>query len=79
MQSHPENQRLTAEQGQQLLALFQCEQCQAAFARKAEFWLLDSFPYYLANLERFCQDGFEPSEEDHVMARVRSLCSLLRV
>lgn len=40
------------------------------YKRKNEFWILDSAEYFFENVERFVEPGFEPTEEDIVMARV---------
>jgi hypothetical protein len=52
--------------------LWSSEAIQKTYSRKSEFWLLDSFPYYLNNLQRFCDPEWLVSEEDVVMARVRT-------
>jgi len=36
------------------------------------FWLLDAASYYFANVERFLEDDYMPTEEDIIMARVRT-------
>lgn len=62
------------ELGAKVGALFEGAAIQAAFARRNEFWLLDSFPYYMENLARFCEEDFAQKikEEDIVMARIRT-------
>ena len=70
--SHDEHSRLTSELAGPILDLFHSPTYQAAYARRAEFWILDSFPYYLKHLHRFCEPDFVPTEEDSVMARVRT-------
>jgi GTPase SAR1 family protein len=67
-----ENQRLTQEMGQRILRLFNSEAIQKTYARRSEFWLLDSFSYYIKNLERFIEPDWTPTEEDAVMARIRT-------
>jgi len=69
---HDEAERLSPELGARLQQLFKSEAIQRTFSRRSEFWLLDSFPYYMTNLERFCDPNFEPTEEDSVMARIRT-------
>lgn len=64
--------RLTYDQSVSITNLFNDESIQKAYARRNEFWLLDACGYYMANLERFVEEGFSPSEEDCVMARVRT-------
>jgi len=70
--SHVEGERLTPEMGVKLLEFWNCEAIQKAYSRRNEFWLLDSFSYYIKNLERFCEEDFLPTEEDSVMARIRT-------
>jgi len=70
--AHDESKRLTPEDAERLHRLFQNPAVQAAYARRQEFWLLDSFPYCMENLRRFCEDNFVPTEEDSVMARIRT-------
>jgi len=67
-----ENQRLTQEMGQRILRLFNSEAIQKTYARRSEFWLLDSFSYYIKNLERFIEPDWVATEEDAVMARIRT-------
>lgn len=67
-----ENQRLTTEMGKRILRLFNSEAIQKTYARRSEFWLLDSFSYYIKNLERFIEPDWTPTEEDAVMARIRT-------
>jgi len=64
--------RLTPELGQRILTLFNSKVIQQAYARRSEFWLLDSFPYFIENLTRFCKPDWVPSENDAVMARVKT-------
>lgn len=57
---------------QDITNLFKSEAIQAAYARRNEFWLLDSFGYYMEEIFRFAEDGFVPTELDIIMARVRT-------
>eukprot|EP00835_Amoeboradix_gromovi_P005706 NODE_567_length_6607_cov_0.300553.p1 type:complete len:342 gc:universal NODE_567_length_6607_cov_0.300553:3113-4138(+) len=43
---------------------------QKTYARRSEYWLLDSTDYYLEHVSRFFESDFVPTEEDIVMARV---------
>jgi len=63
---------LTPEMGVKLLEFWNCDAIQKAYSRRNEYWLLDSFSYYIKNLERFCEDDYLPTEEDSVMARIRT-------
>jgi GTPase SAR1 family protein len=40
--------------------------------RRSEYWFLDATPYYFENIHRFMEDGYQPTEEDIIMARVRT-------
>lgn len=72
LNSFGEGSRLTPEMGVEIRRVFKGEAIQKTYQRRAEFWLLDSFPYYMDNLDRFCEEGFLPTEEDAVMARIRT-------
>jgi GTPase SAR1 family protein len=63
---------LSREEGERILDAFMGESIQKAYERRNEFWLLDSWPYYVANMERFTEESWVPSEEDSVMARIRT-------
>jgi GTPase SAR1 family protein len=67
-----ENKRLNQEMGNRIKALFESEAIRKTYARRNEFWLLDSFPYYIKNLDRFVDPEWAVSEEDAVMARIRT-------
>lgn len=45
---------------------------QEVYSRRSEYWLLDATPYYMSEIERFAEDDFQPTEEDCLMARVRT-------
>lgn len=72
LMNHDENERLVPEAADAILKLFNSESIQKTYERRAEYWLLDSFPYYIKNIQRFCEEDFEPTEEDAVMARIRT-------
>jgi len=72
LEQYNDQERITPELGKRTLALFNSQAVQAALARRSEFWLLDSYDYYISNLERFCDPEFDPSEDDIVMARIRT-------
>ena len=69
---HDESERISPELGERITKLFHSNTIQKTFDRRAEFWLLDSFPYYVKNLVRFCEADFTPTEEDSLMARIRT-------
>jgi len=59
--------------GKDILALFNGKACQDAYARRGkDFWLLDRFPYYIEHLGRFTAEPFVPTDDDCVMARIRT-------
>jgi len=64
--------RLTPDDGKKILELFNSEPFQAVFAKRAEYWVLDSYEYYIDNLERFCEEDFTPTDDDCIMARIRT-------
>lgn len=65
---------ISPELGAKITTLFEGPAIQNAFARRDQFWLLDSFGYYMENLKRFCEPDFADkiTEEDIVMARIRT-------
>jgi GTPase SAR1 family protein len=72
IEAYNDQERITPELGKRITALFNGPAIQHAYSRRNEFWLLDSFSYYLENLDRFCDENFDPTEEDVVMARIRT-------
>ena len=66
LQAHEETDRITPELAERIGNLFHSEMIQKTFDRRAEFWLLDSLPYYIKHLARFCEPDFVPTEEDSV-------------
>jgi GTPase SAR1 family protein len=65
-------QTLTEELAVKIEALWRDHGVQAAFDRRSEYWNLDGTPYYLNNVRRFACEDFELTEEDLLMARVRT-------
>jgi hypothetical protein len=51
--------------------LWQDPGIQSVFARRSEYWNLDATPYYLNEVHRFATD-FDPTEDDVLMARIRT-------
>jgi len=72
LEAYNDQERIPPELGARILSLFRSVPIQHAYARRNEFWLLDSFDYYVEHLTRFCDEKFDPSEEDCVMARIRT-------
>jgi len=70
--SIPSIRRFPPQLGQDVSILWKHPHIQAAYSRRNEFWLLDAASYYFANVERFSEDDYMPSEEDIIMARVRT-------
>jgi len=69
---HEENHRISGELAKAIVKLYDSEPIQKAYARRAEFWILDACEYYMSNIMRFAVPDFEPSEEDSIRARVRT-------
>jgi len=68
-----ENTPLTPEMGVLITEVWEDDGAiQNTFKRRSEFWLLDSFEYYIEHVERFCKVPFTPIEDDCVMARIRT-------
>lgn len=67
-----EKKRISPEFGEKLLAMYNGEAFRKAYARRNEYWLLDACDYYMQNLQRFTAPNFKPSDEDMLMARVRT-------
>jgi len=67
-----DNKFITPEVGEAISKLWKTKVIQNAFSRRAEFWNLDAAPYYFEHVVRFCQEPFNPTEEDCIMARVRT-------
>jgi GTPase SAR1 family protein len=66
------DQPLTEDLAVKIEALWRDRGVQAAFDRRSEFWNLDGTPYFLNHVRRFASDDFELTEEDMLMARVRT-------
>jgi len=72
LQDWSDGKRLDPEIGELVQRLYNSNAVKRAYARRSEFWLLDSCNYYMKNLDRFCNPDFVPTEEDCVMARIRT-------
>jgi GTPase SAR1 family protein len=70
--SFDDSHRISYELGTAIVKLFNSTAIKTTFKRQSEYWLLDSCGYYMKNLERFTEVGFTPTEEDCVMARIRT-------
>jgi GTPase SAR1 family protein len=69
---YDEGTRIPFDFGEDITRLFVSDAIKSTYKRRDEFWLLDSCGYYLKHLDRFCEIGFTPNEEDQVMARIRT-------
>lgn len=67
-----DSHRISYELGVAIQKIYNSKAIKDAYARRAEYWLLDSCSYYLKNLDRFTEIKYVPSEEDTVMARIRT-------
>jgi GTPase SAR1 family protein len=45
---------------------------QKCYAERSKYWLLDAAPYYFKHASRFAEPEYTPTEEDAIMARVRT-------
>lgn len=64
--------RIPPELGAGLKHLYENPKFQEVYARRSEFWVLDGFSYYMKNFDRMLAADFLPTEEDSLMARVRT-------
>lgn len=78
LQAHEETERITPELAERIVDLFHSEMIQKTFDRRSEFWLLDSLPYYIKHLARFCEPDFVPTEEDSVGLRAHACANPAR-
>lgn len=70
--NYDEAHRISYELGQAVLKLYKSKAIKDTYGRRSEYWILDACNYYMKNLERFTEIGFTPTEEDAVMARIRT-------
>ena len=63
---------LTLDLASKIDALWHDAGIQTVFSRRDEYWNLDATPYYLSEVVRFAEPGYEPNDDDVVMARVRT-------
>lgn len=68
----PGDATLTHDVAGKISALWGDAGIQTVFSRRDEYWNLDATPYYLTEVLRFCEDEYEPTDDDVVMARVRT-------
>lgn len=63
---------LTEELGGKIMSLWKDEGIQLVYSRRAEYWLLDATNYFLDECERIAMEGFDLTEEDMLMTRIRT-------
>jgi GTPase SAR1 family protein len=63
---------LTLELAKQISCVWSDPGIQVVFCRRSEYWNLDATPYYLSEVFRFAEEDFEPSDDDVIMARIRT-------
>eukprot|EP01099_Mayorella_cantabrigiensis_P008389 TRINITY_DN7891_c0_g1_i1.p1 TRINITY_DN7891_c0_g1~~TRINITY_DN7891_c0_g1_i1.p1 ORF type:complete len:365 (-),score=100.02 TRINITY_DN7891_c0_g1_i1:270-1364(-) len=63
---------LSMQMAEDIVTLWKNPSIKAVYDRRSEFWNLDSTPYYIQHALRFAEDDYSPSEEDIIMARVRT-------
>lgn len=66
------NNPLTIEMATKINTVWNHPCIKATFERRSEYWNMDATPFYLNEVFRISDPDFEPSEEDMVMARVRT-------
>ena len=45
---------------------------QAAYTRRNEFQLLDSTEYFMSEMDRICEEDYEPTDQDIIRARIQT-------
>jgi len=69
---YDKNQELTPELGDSIAKLWRHHTIAQIFQRRNEFWNMDGTPYYLDEVQRIAAHEYSPTEEDIIMARVRT-------
>jgi hypothetical protein len=84
----PEESKLTPELANHISLLWKHESIQKAYARRSEFWVLDNADYYFSRsgvgcspfdsclmirVKEFARSDYQPSEEDLILARARTV------
>eukprot|EP01027_Heterolobosea_sp_BB2_P022041 GEZU01032422.1.p1 GENE.GEZU01032422.1~~GEZU01032422.1.p1 ORF type:complete len:362 (+),score=94.00 GEZU01032422.1:268-1353(+) len=64
---------LTPEMGREIKLLWEDKAIQTAYSRRNEFQLNDSAGYYLNAIERLCDPGYAPSQQDVLRSRVKTV------
>ncbi len=65
-------EKITEEYATIISKLWNDKGIQEIWKRRSEYWHLDAVEYYMTNVHRFTDDPFVPTEEDCLMARVRT-------
>ncbi|KMS93747.1 hypothetical protein BVRB_028370 [Beta vulgaris subsp. vulgaris] len=63
---------LTPELGAKIIRLWKSKTVQNVMTMRDKFWILDSVDWFFNNVERFAEHDYVPTEEDCIMARVRT-------
>lgn len=72
VKEHSETNSISADEANLLDKLWQSPQMKEAWGKKSSVYIPDATPYYMSNIFRFIEKDFSPSEEDIIMARVRT-------
>lgn len=68
------SRELSPDDAERLHRIWQHKPMRQSFRKLSkEFYIPDSTPYYLKNVGRFCAEDFEPSSEDRLMSRIRTM------
>ena len=67
-----QNARVTPEMAPWVEQLWRDKGIQRTYDRRHEYWIMDATAYYLNEVQRIADPAFEPTEEDHIMARIRT-------
>ncbi|MES1908732.1 MAG: hypothetical protein MHM6MM_001608 [Cercozoa sp. M6MM] len=67
-----DNATLSLDDAVHVERLWKSKAIQTVYERRNEIYFPDAGPYYFDNVYRFVEDGFRPTEEDVVMARIRT-------
>jgi len=66
------DENLTPELAKKISMMWKDEGIQSVYNKREYFHMMDSAPYYLDEVERLAEKDFEPTEDDIIMARIRT-------
>jgi GTPase SAR1 family protein len=72
VKNYVDSKRIDVDFMDKISRLWESDAIRRTFARRAEYWILDSASYYFKNLEKFVDDNWVPDQEDQLYARVRT-------